>query len=169
MILQIMKKLGGCRVWEWKDFNIIKRMAELGMEEFNAEGDGKKARKSRQKAQHRQSEANLWPPPPNAMYDEEGSSMQTQATLTSEDEDQLFQNFFKIEAESPGPDLMQGISDEEPPLPHASADRDMNQSHGERVARNACDQMIALHQRNNNQFFSRHPMSGDPNQYNHMS
>jgi hypothetical protein len=168
-ILKIMKERGGGKIWEWKDLHIIKRLADLGEEEFNPQGDGKKARRSRQKSQRRQSALNLWPPPQDAMYNEENLSIQTQATMSSEEEDQLLQNLFKQEDESPGPDMMLGLSDDEPSRSHTSADMDMNQSHSERVAKQACDQMIALHQRNNSQFFSRHPMSGDPNEYNHMS
>ncbi|KAI0126532.1 hypothetical protein BJ170DRAFT_409826 [Xylariales sp. AK1849] len=112
MILKIMKEKGGCVFWDWKPPIIAKRLIELGEEEYNPRGNGKKARRAREALMSQQSTDNLWNAqlPPNAIYDDEGMCIQTRVTMTSEEEDLLIQTLIESEPESPDqePELIAG-------------------------------------------------------------
>lgn len=142
-ILKIMKEKKGCRVWDWKPEHIAKRLSELGEEEYDPDLKPKKIRRRRKEIQREKGQPNLWaePSPPSAVYDERGLSLQTRNNLSPEEEERLLEAFFEPEKESPeeNPDAMD-LSGPYPDSRRASAQQD---HHSERVAKHACDQMIA--------------------------
>ncbi|KAH8195161.1 hypothetical protein TruAng_010667 [Truncatella angustata] len=147
-LIKIMKEKGGCRYWEWKPEHIAKRLAELGEEEFDPETKPKTIRRRRKETQRqRTQQPNLWnqPSPPSAMYDGHGLSTETRINLTAEQEEQLFRNLFEPEPESPVPENTE-ISESTPPSRRVSTHQELNQAQSERVAKQACDKMIAKQQ-----------------------
>ncbi|ETS74790.1 hypothetical protein PFICI_13274 [Pestalotiopsis fici W106-1] len=144
-ILKIMKEKKGCRVWDWKPEHIAKRLSELGEEEYDPDLKPKKIRRRRKEIQREKGQPNLWaePSPPSAVYDERGLSLQTRNNLSSEEEERLLEAFFVPEEESPAnhPDAM----DLSGSFPHSRRTSAQQDHQSERVAKQACDQMIAQH------------------------
>ncbi|KAI0170458.1 hypothetical protein BJ166DRAFT_195897 [Pestalotiopsis sp. NC0098] len=141
-ILKIMKEKKGCRVWDWKPEHVAKRLSELGEEEYDPDLKPKKIRRRRKEIQRERGQPNLWaqPSPPSAVYDERGLSMQTRNNLSSEEEQRLLEAFFVPEEQSPEDPEAMDVSPSYPDSRRASA---QHGAQSERVAKQACDQMIS--------------------------
>ncbi|KAI1844544.1 hypothetical protein JX266_009217 [Neoarthrinium moseri] len=168
-IIKIMKERNnGSMAWDWKPPHIIKRLVELGEEEYDPEGNGEKGRKSRKKKQSQRTQAITWNPTPgseaNVLYDDEAMRRRARASLSVEEADMLFNNVWQPEMEPEEPDLMQ-ISEPESSMRHPSAEQDMNQAHSERVAKQACQQLMAKQHRDTSSFYG----SPFPERDHHMS
>jgi hypothetical protein len=149
-----MKEKKGCRVWEWKSEHIAKRLSELGEEEFDSEVKPKKIRKRRQELLRQRQQPNLWnqPSPPSVMYDDQGLSLETRVKLSAEEEEQLLSHLFMPEPASPDGDLMD-ISESLPSSRRASNQQELSQAQSERVAKQACEQLIARQHRDNTSYY----------------
>lgn len=153
-ILIIMKEKGGCRAWDWKMEHIAKRLVELGEEEFDPEMKPKKTRRRRKELQRQRQQPNLWnqPSPPSAYYDQQGLSTATRNELTAEEQERIFSSLFIEEQESQDVDAMDTLE----PVPdsrRSSTQRELNQAHSERVAKQACEQLIAQQQQGSASFY----------------
>ncbi|KAI1500256.1 hypothetical protein F5X99DRAFT_419364 [Biscogniauxia marginata] len=132
-LLKLMKDFGGCEAWEWKEGHIAKRLVELGYDEFDPQEPTKKPRRPRKKPMRNQSSGPTWDTSLNNIPYEYDTR-----TVTSEQEAYLEQ-FCKPEPESPRPEVAQRISE------HTGIDnkRDPSNNQSARVAKQACQQMLA--------------------------
>jgi hypothetical protein len=162
-IVKIMKARGGCQLWDWKPCHVAKRLVELGEEDYDPKLDGKGARRRRkerkrqqelQGQQDHQAQPGLW-----NQYDEQGRGAHTTSRLTTEEEETLFERFYAGEDESPEPELMH-IAEYEPAAGHAGIDQDVGHAQSSRVAKQACDQMIARQHMDNVPSFYRNQHPG---------
>ncbi|KAI2472525.1 hypothetical protein F4781DRAFT_444915 [Annulohypoxylon bovei var. microspora] len=140
-IAKLMKeKYGGCQAWEWKDGHILKRLMELGIEEFDPEDVTKKPRRKTRKAMNRRSTSKQSWVAPNIplSYGEDGR------LISSEQENYILENYCKPDPDSPDPNAMHGVMEHPNPLPsRGSIDRDPGESRSERVAKQACEQLLS--------------------------
>ncbi|KAI1205383.1 uncharacterized protein F4807DRAFT_464672 [Annulohypoxylon truncatum] len=139
-IAKLMKeKYGGCQAWEWKDGHILKRLMELGIEEFDPEDITKKPRRKPKKAMSkRPGSKQPWVAPNMPLYSEDGR------IISSEQENYILENYCKPDPDSPDPNAMQGVMEHPNPLPsRGSIDRDPGESRSERVAKQACEQLLS--------------------------
>ncbi|KAH9892946.1 hypothetical protein F4778DRAFT_301312 [Xylariomycetidae sp. FL2044] len=136
-VLKLMKEYGGCQVWDWKESNVAKRLVELGIDEFDPEDATKKPRRQRKNAVRKHSMSGPWVSTHMHIPYEDDIR-----TVSSEQEKYFLElDFCKQEAESPGSDLMDGIS-EHPTPSRISADRDTGDNQSARVAKQVCDQVL---------------------------
>ncbi|KAH8682414.1 hypothetical protein BX600DRAFT_430296 [Xylariales sp. PMI_506] len=151
-ILKIMKERGGCRAWDWRPAHIVKRLVELGEEELDVSPSSNKARKKRKQVQRLRAGTNVVnaTPAPNAVYDDEGLCIESHTTLTVEETDMLLSNLLDTDLE------LEDIQDEEESATQASTkqrstvaranNKGTNKKQSERVAKQACEKLIAKHQ-----------------------
>ncbi|KAH9993280.1 hypothetical protein F4779DRAFT_631890 [Xylariaceae sp. FL0662B] len=149
-IAKLMKEFGGCQAWEWKEGHIVKRLVELGIEEFDPKDVSKKPRRQKNAAR-KQSTSGPWT----------ASSMpfpyQEQAhTVTSEQEDFLLEQYCKPDPDTPEPDPM--VTGNLAAQSGRSNERSHGEAQSERVAKQACEQMLA---KRGDQLYGNLPMGGD--------
>lgn len=161
-----MKARGGCQLWDWGRDNVIKRLVELGEEEYDSELDGKAASRKRKLRRRKQDQeldtqqhdrAN--PSTSSSHYDEQGRGIHKVAALTAEETEALFQRFYEAEEETPEPDMMH-MAEYEQDACQVSAGQEAGQAQSSRVARQACSQLIARQQRDHLSPFYGNPSPG---------
>ncbi|KAI3319681.1 hypothetical protein HD806DRAFT_525346 [Xylariaceae sp. AK1471] len=135
-IRKIMKEKGGRRVWDWNDGSIAKRLVEMGVDELDRRDPVKKVRRKRKSTAQSKSGGEAWTACVNIQYNNDPRE------LTAEENDLLLEAFCKTEPESPTHDHMEDIT-EPPSTSRASAARDSGESQSARVAKQACNQMLA--------------------------
>lgn len=159
------EKYGGCQAWEWKEGHILKRLVDLGIEEFDPEDATKKPRRKSKKSISKQQQRSTtgkqqsWADP-NAPfpYEEDGR------TITAEQENYILETYCKPEPDSPIPDaIMQGVMEHPPNAlsTGGSPDKDAGESQSERVAKHACEQLLA---KRGDQLYVAFPMDGNHHQ-----
>ncbi|KAI2604693.1 hypothetical protein GGR54DRAFT_450614 [Hypoxylon sp. NC1633] len=141
-IVKLMKeKFGGCQAWEWKEGHIRKRLVELGFEELDHEDITKKPRRKSKKAMARRSaKQQSWGHSAVTLspYEEDNH------TLTSEQENYILEHYCKPDPPIPNADAMHGIMDHSNTVPATGGtERDIGESQSERVAKQACDQLLS--------------------------
>ncbi|KAI1392775.1 uncharacterized protein F4822DRAFT_140418 [Hypoxylon trugodes] len=139
-LAKLMKeKYGGCQAWEWKEGHILKRLIDLGIEEFDPEDVTKKPRRKSKKAMSkRPTGKQSWANPTVTLPYEDGRE------ISSEQENYILENYCKPDPESPDPDAMNGIMEHPNTLPtRGSTERDPGESRSERVAKQACEQLLS--------------------------
>ncbi|KAI0178826.1 hypothetical protein GGR52DRAFT_578982 [Hypoxylon sp. FL1284] len=145
-IAKVMKeKYGGCQAWEWKEGHILKRLVDLGIEEFDPEDVTKKPRRKSRKVPTKQrptGNKQAWAVAPNNMslpYEEDAR------TFSSEQENYIMEHYCKPEPDYIVPDAIQGVA-EHPYAPMAalgSPDKDSWEHQSERVAKHECEKLLA--------------------------
>ncbi|OTA82921.1 hypothetical protein M434DRAFT_188481 [Hypoxylon sp. CO27-5] len=140
-LAKLMKeKYGGCQAWDWKEGHILKRLMDLGIEEFDPEDVTKKPRRKSKKAMNKRLTGKQpWVAPNVGLpYEEEGRS------ISSEQENYILENYCKPDPDFEDPDAMNGIVEHPNPIPpRASTERDPGESRSERVAKQACEQLLS--------------------------
>ncbi|KAI1448676.1 hypothetical protein F5Y02DRAFT_277885 [Annulohypoxylon stygium] len=139
-IAKLMKeKYGGCQAWEWKEGHILKRMVELGIEEFDPEDVSKKPRRKMRKVTNKRSSKDQpWGTPNMPLYPEHDQ------IISSEQENYILANYCKLDPGSPDPNAMHGVIEHPNPVSsRGSIERDPGESRSERVAKQACDQLLS--------------------------
>ncbi|KAI0473685.1 hypothetical protein GGR56DRAFT_545349 [Xylariaceae sp. FL0804] len=135
--LKLMKEYGGCRVWDWKEGHIAKRLVELGFDEFDADEANKKLRRQRKAAMRKSSDG--------GEQQQRAPGMGGPPTVTSDQENYIMEQYCKPERESPEPGgAMEGLP-ELPPLrgPSDQQQQESAQDQSSRVAKQACDSILA--------------------------
>ncbi|KAI1338281.1 hypothetical protein F5Y15DRAFT_124413 [Xylariaceae sp. FL0016] len=135
-IKKLMKDFGGYQAWEWREGHIAKRLVSLGIDEFDEDEPNKRPRRQRKNAVRKHSSASQWPM--HHLYDQPPELR----PVTAEQEAFLLDEFCKPGPLSPEPDMMQGVT-EDGCLSRMSADRDPGEDQSARVAKQACDAMLA--------------------------
>lgn len=136
------EKYGGCQAWEWKEGHILKRLVDLGIEEFDPEDVTKKPRRKSKKATSKRSSTKSWASPSSSLPYEEDN--RTISTISSEQENYILEHYCKPDPESSDPDVMNGVLEHPNTLPpKGSADGDPGESRSERVAKQACEQILS--------------------------
>ncbi|OTA99401.1 hypothetical protein M426DRAFT_27551 [Hypoxylon sp. CI-4A] len=137
-IAKVMKeKYGGCQAWEWKEGHILKRLVDLGVEEFDPEDVTKKPRRKKKMMKRGISKQQWTTPSINLPFDEDGR------TISSEQENYILDHYCKADPDS-DPDAMHGMMEHSNfMLPRGSMERDAGESRSERVAKQACDQLLS--------------------------
>ncbi|KAI1099951.1 hypothetical protein F4804DRAFT_345113 [Jackrogersella minutella] len=140
-LAKLMKeKYGGCQAWDWKEGHILKRLIDLGIEEFDPEDVTKKPRRKSKKAMKRSLAKQPWVAPNVGIpFDEDAR------TISSEQEKYILENYCKPDPDTPDPNAMNGVMERPSPLPArvAGVDRDPGESRSERMAKQACEQLIS--------------------------
>ncbi|KAI0384152.1 hypothetical protein F5Y04DRAFT_278155 [Hypomontagnella monticulosa] len=139
-LAKLMKeKYGGCQAWEWKEGHILKRLVDLGIEEFDPEDVTKKPRrKSKKTMGKRTTTKQPWVAPSVSLPYEDGH------TITSEQENYILEHYCKPDPDSPDPDAMHGVVEHPNSLSaRGSIDRDPGENRSERVAKQACEQLLS--------------------------
>ncbi|KAL7620346.1 hypothetical protein AAE478_009340 [Parahypoxylon ruwenzoriense] len=138
-LAKLMKeKYGGCQAWEWKEGHILKRLVELGLEEFDPD-DVKKPRRKKRTTGKRPSDKQPWTNPGAPFPCEEDAR-----TVTSEQEKYILEHYCKPDTESPDPDVMLGVVEHPHSLSNrGSIDRELMESRSGRVAKQTCEQLLA--------------------------
>lgn len=133
------EKYGGCQAWEWKEGHILKRMVELGIEEFDPEDVSKKPRRKMRKVTNKRSSKDQpWGTPNMPLYPEHDQ------IISSEQENYILANYCKLDPGSPDPNAMHGVIEHPNPVSsRGSIERDPGESRSERVAKQACDQLLS--------------------------
>ncbi|KAI1378690.1 hypothetical protein F4677DRAFT_453382 [Hypoxylon crocopeplum] len=140
-LAKLMKeKYGGCQAWEWKDGHILKRLVDLGLEEFDPEDVTKKPRRKSKKAMSKRPVGKQsWPPPTVTLPYEEDNR-----TISSEQENYILERYCKPDPEFLDPDAMHGVVEHPNPLStRGSTEKDSTETQSERVAKQACDQLLS--------------------------
>ncbi|KAI1132749.1 hypothetical protein F5Y10DRAFT_185215 [Nemania abortiva] len=132
-IRRIMKEKGGRKVWDWNDGSIAKRLVQLGVDEIDDRDPVKRTRRKRKSTVRQKSGGEPWVGCVNIQYNSEPRE------LTAEEDDMLLDAFCKPEPESPQSD--QSMVDQ--PVPRTTDDNRNGENQSARVAKQACDQMIA--------------------------
>lgn len=165
-LAKLMKeKYGGCQAWEWKEGHILKRLIDLGVEEFDPEDVTKKPRRKSKKAMTSTSTSttntNKRPSSSSGNKPSWVAPMPFEdhhRAISSEQENYILENFCKAEPEYADPNAaaMQGIMEQQQQQQqyhHAvrgSVDmgggREGAGMQSERVAKQACDQMLLQQQ-----------------------
>ncbi|CAJ2500332.1 Uu.00g031850.m01.CDS01 [Anthostomella pinea] len=144
-LLKLMKEYGGCQAWDWKDGHVVKRLVELGIDEFDSEEPAKKPRRQRKNAIRKQSPSRPWAASMNSQHHmphyNDGSDIHT---VTAEQEKYLLEQFCKPEHETPEPEPMHHGMEDAPLMDHqnAGAERERGEDQSARVAKQACEQML---------------------------
>ncbi|KAI1774707.1 hypothetical protein F4818DRAFT_70479 [Hypoxylon cercidicola] len=140
-IIKVMKeKYGGCQAWDWKEGHVVKRLIDLGIEEFDPEDVTKKPRRKSKKAMSKQRPAGKqWAAPNGTLpYEEEGR------TISAEQEKYILEHYCKPEPDCSNLDAMQGIMEHPNSLStKGSPEKDAGENQSERVAKQACEQLLA--------------------------
>ncbi|KAI0474714.1 hypothetical protein F4859DRAFT_504548 [Xylaria cf. heliscus] len=131
-IRKIMKEKGGRRAWDWNEGSIAKRLVQMGVDEIDDRDPVKKTRRKRKSTVRQKSGGEPWVGCVNIQYNSEPRE------LTAEENELLLEVFCKPEPESPQPGAV-----EHPVIPNTNSDRDSNENPSARVAKQACDQMLA--------------------------
>ncbi|KAI8959696.1 hypothetical protein F5Y11DRAFT_297028 [Daldinia sp. FL1419] len=144
-LAKLMKeKYGGCQAWEWKEGHILKRLIDLGIEEFDPEDVTKKPRRKSRKATNKRANPKSWNTPGATLPYEEDS--RTISTISSEQENYILEHYCKPDPEPQDPAAMHGVLEHpisSPLPPKGSADGDPGESRSERVAKQACEQILS--------------------------
>lgn len=143
-IRKIMKEKGGRRVWDWNDGCIAKRLVEMGIDEIDPR-DPNIVRRKRKSTARKRTGGEPWTASINIQYNHPSYE------LSPEENNLLVGKFCKTEPESP--DRMEDIV-EHPPTSRVSASRDSMENQSARVAKQACDQMLA---RQGEPIYNAHP------------
>ncbi|KAI0187894.1 hypothetical protein EV127DRAFT_410043 [Xylaria flabelliformis] len=131
-IRKIMKEKGGRRVWDWNEGNIAKRLVQMGVDEIDDRDPIKKTRRKRKSTVRQKSGGEPWAGCVNIQYNSEPRE------LTAEENELLLEEFCKPEPDSPQPEAAQHL------IPsNTDSDRDSSENPSARVAKQACDQMLA--------------------------
>ncbi|KAK6949434.1 hypothetical protein Daesc_009513 [Daldinia eschscholtzii] len=143
-LAKLMKeKYGGCQAWEWKEGHILKRLIDLGIEEFDPEDVTKKPRRKSKKAMAKRSNTKSWGVPGTTSLPYEDDT-RTISTISSEQENYILEHYCKPDPESSDPDAMNGVLEHPNPLPpKGTANEDPGESRSERVAKQACEQILS--------------------------
>jgi len=129
-----MKDKGGRRVWSWNEGCIAKQLAMLGVDEIVKTG---KVRRKRKYAARETTGGEAWTAVPNNPFNTEPR------ILTHEEDEILLQAFCKLDSASPPPEQLAGVAANSPPASNPGANRSSCQSQSTRVAKQACEQMMA--------------------------
>ncbi|KAI0103565.1 hypothetical protein F4814DRAFT_442705 [Daldinia grandis] len=110
-LAKLMKeKYGGCQAWEWKEGHILKRLVDLGIEEFDPEDVTKKPRRKSKKAMSKRPNTKSWATTGTALPYEEDN--RTISTISSEQENYILEHYCKPDPESSDPDAMNGACEQ---------------------------------------------------------
>jgi hypothetical protein len=131
-----MKEKGGRRVWDWNDGSIAKRLVEMGVDELDRRDPVKRVRRKRKSTAHAKSGGEAWTACVNTQYDNPPRE------LTAEENDLLLEAFCKTGPESVEHDHMDDVT-KTPPTSRVSTVRASAEKQSARVAKLACDQMLA--------------------------
>ncbi|TGJ88314.1 hypothetical protein E0Z10_g496 [Xylaria hypoxylon] len=131
-IRKIMKEKGGRHVWDWNDGSIAKRLVQMGVDEIDQRDPIKRTRRKRKSTVRQKSGGEPWVGCVNIQYNSEPRQ------LTAEENDLLLDEFCKQDPESLQDDIT-----EHPATSDIDGDRDSGESQSARVAKQACDQMLA--------------------------
>ncbi|KAI0452540.1 hypothetical protein F5B21DRAFT_516034 [Xylaria acuta] len=131
-IRKIMKEKGGRRVWDWNEGSIAKRLVQMGVDEIDNRDPVKKTRRKRKSIVRQKSGGEPWVGCVNIQYNSEPRE------LTAEENELLLEAFCKPEPDPPRPDVA-----EHPVTSTTESDRDSGEEQSARVAKQACDQMLA--------------------------
>ncbi|KAI1751881.1 hypothetical protein F4782DRAFT_540681 [Xylaria castorea] len=131
-IRKIMKEKGGRRVWDWNEGNIAKRLVQMGVDEIDDRDPIKKTRRKRKSTVRQKSGGEPWVGCVNIQYNSE------QRELTAEENEILLEAFCKPDPGSPRQEVT-----EHPITSNANSDRNSSENQSARVAKHACDQMLA--------------------------
>lgn len=127
-----MKEKGGRRVWDWNEGSIAKRLVQMGVDEIDDRDPIKKTRRKRKSTVRQKSGGEPWVGCVNIQYNNEPRQ------LTVEENELLLETFCKQEIDSPQPEIT-----EHPVTPNTDDGRDSSENQSARVAKQACDQMLA--------------------------
>lgn len=133
-IRKLMKLKGGRRVWDWNDGSIAKRLVQMGVDEIDDQDPVKRTRRKRKSTVRQKSGGEPWVGCVNIQYNHEPRE------LTIEEDEMLMEAFCKPEPESPQMDVMDHTT-----TSSVDSDRESGDGQSARVARQACDQMLARH------------------------
>ncbi|GAP84333.1 hypothetical protein SAMD00023353_0701480 [Rosellinia necatrix] len=131
-IRKIMKAKGGRRVWDWNDGSIAKRLVQMGVDEIDDQDPVKRTRRKRKSTVRQKSGGEPWVGCVNIQYNSEPRE------LTAEEDELLMEAFCKQEPESPLSDIMEHSA-----ISNVDSDRNSSDGQSARVAKQACDQMLA--------------------------
>ncbi|KAI0109143.1 hypothetical protein GGR51DRAFT_107727 [Nemania sp. FL0031] len=133
-IRKIMKEKGGRRVWDWNDGSIAKRLVQMGVDEIDDRDPVKRTRRKRKSTVRQKSGGEPWVGCVNIQYNSEPRE------LTSAENEALLEVFCKTEPESPQSD--QSMTDQSATC-HVDDSSNSGENQSARVAKQACDQMLA--------------------------
>ncbi|KAI0444857.1 hypothetical protein F4803DRAFT_548685 [Xylaria telfairii] len=131
-IRKIMKEKGGRRVWDWNEGSIAKRLVQMGVDEIDDRDPIRKTRRKRKSTVRQKSGGEPWVGCVNIQYNNEPRE------LTVEENEILLEAFCKQEINSPQPEIT-----EHPVTPNTDDGRSSGENQSARVAKQACDQMLA--------------------------
>ncbi|KAI1172467.1 hypothetical protein F4777DRAFT_511460 [Nemania sp. FL0916] len=131
-IRKIMKEKGGRRVWDWNDGSIAKRLVQMGVDEIDDRDATKITRRKRKSTVRQKSGGEPWVGCVNIQYSNELRE------LTAEEDEMLVQAFCK-----PEPDTDQDMLDQPASSSANMGNTENYQGRSARVAKQACDEMIA--------------------------
>ncbi|KAI1081921.1 hypothetical protein F5B20DRAFT_38540 [Whalleya microplaca] len=156
-IAKLMKEYGGCQAWEWKDGHIVKRLVELGIEEFDPKDITKKPRRNKNAAR-KQSTGGPW-----AASSMPFAYQDPAHTVTSEQEDLILEQYCKAEPDTPEPNPI--ITENNNSQSRRSHERGSGESQSERVAKQACEQLLA---KRSDQIYGNLPMGNEHHHHHQM-
>ncbi|KAK5663568.1 hypothetical protein OQA88_3999 [Cercophora sp. LCS_1] len=167
LILARMKENGGCRVWDWKPQHIEAMLVKLGVEEPTIDDKTNSRRRRAKVARRRASQTTPHSAQSHVMgdwssglglhpsfqnhghavasrpFDILGDEANIAPTFTSEQENELIEQIFNKPVKTEGslsPVIMAVAYDDD--SGRRSSARDLNHHHSERVARQACEQLM---------------------------